>query len=311
MSDNNYMDKDAYMQQLEKKNGELKKRMFSVPMSLGGLSNCEAQLVEALEQPYQQTLEHIRAQEVAHADETGWRRGNRQRGWLWAWCSAGAAVFMIQAGRGQKAAQKLPGMFSGILVRDRWGGYNFFSVVRQICWAHLKRDFKARSKAGGEMGQIGRKLYSLAKQILKMGARVRDGALQGRTFQRRMASLMRRVEKLLEAGASGKGAGRGKCRRIIRHRKSLWTFVHDQRVEPTNNAAERMVRQGVLRRKSRFGTQSDRGARYVERILTVCATCRLQGQSVIEYLRLACPCHLENIPAPSLIEIAGNLTKIA
>jgi len=190
------MDKDAYMQQLEKKNGELKKRMFSVPMSLGGLSNCEAQLVEALEQPYQQTLEHIRAQEVAHADETGWRRGNRQRGWL----------------------------------------------------AHLKRDFKARSKAGGEMGQIGRKLYSLAKQILKMGARVRDGALQGRTFQRRMASLMRRVEKLLEAGASGKGAGRGKCRRIIRHRKSLWTFVHDQRVEPTNNAAERMVRQGVLRR---------------------------------------------------------------
>jgi transposase len=285
--------------------------VFSVPMSLGGLSNCEAQLVEALEQPYQQTLEHIRAQDIAHADETGWRRGNRQRGWLWALCSAGAAVFMVQAGRGQKAAKKLLGMFSGILVSDRWGGYNFFGGVRQICWAHLKRDFKALSEAGGEIGQIGRELYGLAKQILKMRARVRDGTLQWRTFQHRMAPLMRRVEKLLEAGAAGQGAGRGKCRRIIKHRKHLWTFVHDQRVEPTNNAAERMVRQGVLWRKSSFGTQSERGARYVERILTVCATCRLQGRSVIEYLRHTCRCHLENIAAPSLIKPVGNLAKIA
>ena len=285
--------------------------VFSVPMSLGGLSNCEAQLADALEHPYNETIEHIRKQDVAHADETGWRRGNKQRGWLWALCYTGAAAFMVHARRGQQAARKLPGKFSGVLVSDRWGGYNFFTGIRQICWAHLKLDFKAISEAKGMPGKTGQELYGLAKKILKLRKRVRDGTLQWRTFQNRMAPLMVRVEDLLEEGASGISKLEGLCRNILKHRKHLWTFVKDQSVEPTNNTAERIVRQGVLWRKSSFGTQSERGARYVERILTVCATCRLQGRSVIEYLRDACRCHLDGIAAPSLIKTAGNLAKSA
>lgn len=285
--------------------------VFSVPMSLGGLSNCEAQLAEALEHPYNETIEHVRGQNVIHADETGWRRGNRQRGWLWTVCCATAAAFMVHAERGQKAAKKLLGAFCGTLVSDRWGGYNFFCGVRQICWAHLKRDFKAISEAKGSIGKIGQELYGLAKKILKMRRQVRDGPSQWRTFQKRMAPLMKRVEELLEEGANGKCTLSGKCRRIIKHREHLWTFVHDQGVDPTNNIAERIVRQGVLWRKSSFGTQSERGAHYVERILTVCATCRLQGRSIIEYLRDTCHCHLDGIPAPSLIKTAGNLAKSA
>ena len=161
------------------------------------------------------------------------------------------------------------------------------------------------------IGEIGQQLYGLAKKILKLRKRVRDGTLQWRTFQNRMPPLMKRVEELLEEGAFGKCKLSGKCRRIINHREHLWTFVHDQNIDPTNNIAERIVRQGVLWRKSSFGTQSERGARYVEHILTVCATCRLQGRSVIEYLRDACRCHLERIPAPPLIKTAGNLAKTA
>lgn len=285
--------------------------VFSVPMSLGGLSNCEAQLADALEHPYNQTVEQVRCQDVTHADETGWRRGNRQRGWLWALCCPGAAVFMVHAQRGQKAARKLLGGFCGVLVSDRWGGYNFFSGIRQICWAHLKRDFKAISEAKGAMGKIGQELYGLAKKILKLRKRVRDGTLQWGTFQKRMKPLINRVEQLLEKGACGEGKWSRKCRRILKHRTHLWTFVHDRSVDPTNNIAERIVRQGVLWRKTSFGTQSERGARYVERILTVCATCRLQGRSIIEYLRQVCHCHLSGIPVPSLMKSAGNLAKTA
>jgi len=285
--------------------------VFSVPMSLGGLSNCEAQLTDALEQPYNEAAQHVRGQDVAHADETGWPKGNRQKGWLWALCCTTAAVFMVHAERGQEAAKKLLGMFGGTLVSDRWGGYNFFCGLRQICWAHLKRDFKAISEANGALDKIGQELYALAKQILKMRSRVRDGTLQWQTFQNRMEPLEKRVEELLEEGACSNGALSGKCRMIIKHREHLWTFVHDQSVEPTNNAVERVVRQGVLWRKGSFGTQSERGGRYVERILTVCATCRLQGRSVIEYLRDACRCHLNGIPAPSLIKTAGSLAKSA
>lgn len=285
--------------------------VFSVPMSLGGLSNCEAQLAEVFEQPYWEVAEHIQTQQTAHADETGWPRGNRLKGWLWMLCCTSAAFFMIQTGRGQTAAQKLLGTFTGILHCDRWSGYNRFSGLRQLCWAHLKRDFKALSEAKGSIGRIGGELFVLAKQILHMRKRVRDGTLLWQTFQSRMEPLIKRVETLLEKGADSGKSLAGQCRRIYNQRQYLWTFVYDANVEPTNNLAEQTIRQAVLWRKGSFGTQSERGARYVERILTVCATCRLQGQSLIEYLRNACRCHLNGVPVPSLIKTAGYLEKSA
>lgn len=276
--------------------------VFGVPMSLGGLSNCEAHLSDALEQPYVETLAYVRGQRVAHGDETGWPRGNNKRGWLWAFRCVTAAVFMVHARRSQEAAKALLGHFCGTLVSDRWNVYKTYVGIRQICWAHLKRDFKAISESHGPLGKIGIELSNLTKTILNMRIRVRDGTLQWKTFQRRVQPLMKRVEELLEKGASYEGALSGKCRDILKHRKHLWTFVNDPAVEPTNNAAKQAVRQGVLWRKGSFGTQSSRGARYVERILTVCATCRLQGKSVIEYLRNACHCHRNNNPVPSLIK---------
>jgi len=285
--------------------------LFGIPMSLGGLSACEEQLTQVLEQPHREAMDHVRKQPTAHADETGWPRGNRQKGWLWTLCCTSAAVFMIQAGRGQAAAKKLLGAFAGILHCDRWSGYNCFSGRRQLCWAHLKRDFLALAETKGKMGRIGRELYDLAKQILRLRKRARDGTLLWQTFQRRMQPLIKRVETLLEKGADSGELLAGQCRRIFNQRQYLWTFVHDARVETTNNPAERTIRQAVLWRKGSFGTQSERGARYAERILSVCVTCRLQGRSVIEYLRHACRCHLDGLPVPLLIYPTNYAVKIA
>ena len=289
----------------------LMNEVFGVPMSLGGLSACEEQIAQALAQPHQELLDYLQHQPTAHADETGWPRGNRQKGWLWTLCCSTAAVFLIQGGRGQQAAQKLLGVFDGILHCDRWSGYNCFGGLRQLCWAHLKRDFQGLSEAKGTLGRIGGELFGLAKQILHMSRRVRDGTLRRPTFQKRMEPLIQKVETLLARGADSGQPLAGQCRRIFNQRHFLWTFVYDARAEPTNNLAERMVRKAVLWRKGSFGTQSQRGARYAERILSACATCRLQGRSVIEYLRQACRCHLEGIPTPSLITTAGCLAKTA
>jgi len=151
--------------------------VFSVPMSLGGLSNCEAQLTNILQQPHNEAAEHVRCQDIGHADETGWPRGNQKKGWLWSFCCVTAAFFMVHANRSQKAARKLMGNFKGKLVTDRYGAYNFYKLIRQICWAHLKRDFKAVSESKGEISKIGQELYGLAKKILKLRKHVRDGTL--------------------------------------------------------------------------------------------------------------------------------------
>ena len=275
--------------------------VFNVPISLGGLSNCEQQIANSLDAPYDEVVEHIREQEVAHADETGWGRGNRVKGWLWTMCCVSAAAFMVHAKRSQTAARQLLDQFTGVLITDRWGGYNCYKGLRQICWAHLKRDFKAISEADSRLGKIGGELHDLATRILRLRARVRDGTLKWQTFANRMVPLIEEVETLLQEGALHDGALAGKCRRIFNHHQHLWTFVEREDVEPTNNHAERIVRQAVLWRKSSFGTQSERGARYVERVLTAGATCQLQGRSVIEFMREACRCHVQNLPAPSLI----------
>lgn len=96
-------------------------------MSLGGLSNCEQQISNSFATSYDQVLEHLRAQEVAHTDQTGWPRGNRAKGWWWAPCCTTAAAFMVHAKRGQAAARELLDLFPGVLVSDRWGGYNLFN----------------------------------------------------------------------------------------------------------------------------------------------------------------------------------------
>jgi transposase len=127
--------------------------VFHVPMSLGGLSNCEEQLSDSLATPYGEVAQYVRDQEIAHADETGWRRGNRLKGWLWALGCSTAAFFMVHAKRSQDAARRLLGGFCGILTSDRWNGYNFFAGLRQLCWAHLKRDFNAISEANGRLGE--------------------------------------------------------------------------------------------------------------------------------------------------------------
>lgn len=274
--------------------------VFHVPMSLGAVSHCEDRLSRALEKPYEEALATVRLGEVAHADETGWPLSNDSGGWLWLLANDDAAAFMVHESRGQVAAGELLGDFSGTLVSDRWGGYGMYEGTRQICWAHLSRDFKAVSEAGGWLGKTGAKLHGLAGTILGQYRRVRDGTLTIETFQRRIAIWRPRLERWLKRGASHAGALSAKCREIRKCRAWLWTFVEEDAVEPTNNLAERDVRQGVLWRKGSFGVQSKRGATYVERVLSIGATCRRQGKSIIKFFHTACRAFHTQSPAPSL-----------
>ena len=275
-------------------------KVFNVPISLGAVSSCEERLSRALETPYQEALTAARSEKFGHADETSWPLGNLLKGWLWLLSNNDAAAFMVHQSRGQEAAHKILGDFSGTLVSDRWGGYNKYEGNRQLCWAHLRRDFKAVSQEQGWIGKTGKKLYDLAGKILKSYKRVRDGCLKVDTFKRRISKWRPQLERWLKQGASHGGDLSAKCREIFKCRQWLWTFVDHHGVDPTNNKAERDVRQGVLWRKGSFGVQSQRGATYVERVLSVGATCRRQGKSVIQFFQDACHAFHNNSPAPSL-----------
>ena len=286
--------------------------LFGVSLGLGTVANLEQATAQALAEPVVEARAYVRAQPAAYADETGWREG-RQRAWLWTVVTAGVTVFAIRLSRGGKVAQELLGEhFWGWLVTDRWSAYSWYPTWRrQLCWAHLRRDIEAMIARGGHSQEIGEGLQAQARRMFHWWHRVRDGTLAPASFVSYMRPIRQEVERLLEAGQTcGVPKTEGMCREILRLRRALWTFVRHPEVEPTNNAAERAIRPGVLWRKGSFGTQSTAGSRFVEAMMTVAATLKQQHRNVLDYLTTACEAALRGEPTPSLLPSPGDLEKL-
>jgi transposase len=287
--------------------------VFGVPMSVGTISPLEQATTAAVAVPVEEARSYVHAQAVAHLDETSWRQGGK-RAWLWVAVTSFVTVFLVRMSRGGHVARELLGeAFSGILVTDRYSAYNWYPVRwRQVCWAHLLRDFEAMRDRGGCSEEIGDALLTQAHQMFTWWHRVRDGTLKRSSFRSAMTPLRREVERLLEAGSRcGVPKTEGTCQDILKRREALWTFVQVEGVEPTNNTAERAIRPGVLWRKGSFGTQSAEGSRFVESMMTVVTTLKQQQRHVLEYLTAACEAALRGEAAPSLLPESDQKSQAA
>jgi transposase len=282
---------------------EIMNDFFQAEISLGSVSALEQRTSAALNEPVAEARDYVKEQPVVHMDETGWREGH-QKAWLWVAATSWVTVFLIRCSRGGGVAREMLGdTFRGILNSDRWSAYNWQPVVwRQLCWSHLLRDFQAFVERGGESQRIGEAILAQCDQMFAWWHRIRDGTLTRATFQANMESVQQEVGALLRQGttcAHDKTAGT--CRDLLKREAALWTFVHIEGVEPTNNLGERQVRPGVIWRKMSFGTQSEAGSRFAERIMTVVSTLKQQKRNVLDYLTQACDAANGELPAPSLL----------
>jgi transposase len=285
--------------------------LFGLPLSLGTITTLEQTTAEALVEPVAEARTYVQTQPVAYLDETGWREG-QQRAWLWSAVTAWVTVFVVRLSRSAKVAQELLGeRFWGWLVTDRWSAYTWYpSWRRQLCWAHLLRDIEAMIARGGRSQELGEALQAQARQMFHWWHRVCDGTLAHVSFASYMRPVRQEMERLLEAGQTcGVPKTEGSCREILQLRQALWTFVRHPGVEPTNNAAERAIRPGVLWRKGSFGTQSAEGSHFVETMMTVVATLKQQRRNALDYLTAACEAALCGMPAPSLIPNPDDLKQ--
>ncbi len=276
---------------------------FQVSISLGAIPRLEKRCQQAIASPVAEAQEYVRQQAVVHMDETGWREENK-KAWLWVAATTWVAVFQIWRSRGSKVAKGLLGeQFGGHIVSDRWSAYNWFDKVRrQLCWAHLKRDFQAISERKGSSSIIGAGLLEQTKQLFDHWYRVRDGTLSRSDFIKVTKPIRDETSRLLREGTTcNHEKTAGTCRHILRFEPALWTFIHVEGIEPTNNFAERQLRPGVLWRKSSFGTQSQSGSRFVESLMTLVATLKLQNRNPFEYLVAAIDAVNFGKSAPSLL----------
>lgn len=289
---------------LSKRNTEaLARDFFGVRISLGSISNLEHATSEALEQPFEEAHLQVKRSRRAHADETSWREGTK-RGWLWTAVTATAVVFLIRARRTAEVAKDLLGRnFCGVLVTDQFNAYDWLPAPRrQLCWAHLIRHFTALDDHGDDAKAFGRKLLLQTEALFSAWHRARDRTINRAQFNREVEPIMEQFAALLREGraASNKRVA-SLCKGLIRDEVSLWTFIRHTATEPTNNDAERALRHAVIWRKTSYGTDSERGSRFVERMLTVVATLRLQGRNVLDYVADACAARHLDRPAPALI----------
>jgi transposase len=286
--------------------------LFGLSLCVGTIANLEQATVQAVAEPVAEARRYVPQQAAVYLDETGWREG-RQRAWLWTAVTAYVTVFVVRLSRGAKVAHELLGEhFWGYLVTDRWSAYTWYPAWRrQVCWAHLLRDIDAMIERGGQSSEIGEALRVQARQMFHGWHRVRDGTLAHASFAQSMWPIRHEVERLLEMGQTcGVPKTEGVCREILKVRQALWTFVRHEGVEPTNNAAERAIRPGVLWRKGSFGTQSAEGSRFVEAMMTVVATLKQQHRNVLDYVTAACEAVLWGEPAPSLLPTLETLHQV-
>jgi transposase len=277
-------------------------QVLNQPCSAGWVVKLQNQATDALTPPYEEAMAQLPTEPVLGIDESPTKEGPL-KSWLWAFVARSFTVFALRNTRAATVLRDvLTDRFDGVVNCDRAKMY--WKVGRpQWCWAHLKRDFQALvDHPDHQVKRLGRDLMRPTCELFRHWARCRDGTITRAGMLRLMRPIRQEIDGLLLRGVfSGNPKLVGMCGPLYDHRDWLWTFLDVEGVEPTNNVSERALRPAVIWRKLSFGTQSPKGSRFVETILTVVETCHRQSRNSFQYLTAVMQTHFAGQPAPSLL----------
>ena len=210
---------------------------------------------------------------------------------------------LLAYGRGKKQLGLLLGEgFAGLVSSDLYSAYNSLPTERrQLCWAHIVRNLRGRAEEKGPWQQEAAALLGLAEEVVLVWAKYREGELSEAMMQEQLQALQTALRDGLEYNQHQDNYLGSLCSELLKRWDALWTFVEHEGVEPTNNAAERALRPSVHWCKGCYGTQSEGGSRFVERLLTVSATCQQHDRPLLPYLVDAVTAHWADLSAHRLL----------
>jgi transposase len=279
---------------------DLLSRLLDVPApSLGSTEACTQETSAALEAAYGEARSEVRSSWWAGVDETPWKLQGKKM-WLWVGVAQRATVFHLGRSRGAEELKEFLGDFKGIVSSDRWCAYQIYDH-RQLCWAHLPRNFRKLGLRGGKAAEFAAKGEKVCDRVFERWREFREGSLDREGLKREMSPIQASFRRLVESGVKSINKRvAGLSRNLLKLWPSLWTFL-DEPVEVTNNAAERALRKAVLWRKGCFGNQSEAGLRYAERILSISATCQQQQVHPLDFIALSIAALRAGKAAPKLL----------
>jgi transposase len=250
--------------------------VLRVPLSLGAIEKVLDRVAQAIAPHYEAIARHARRAPVNYIDETPWFLTHTLQ-WLWVMASDTVAFYLIHPHRSKEAFTALIDDWEGLLVSDGYSVYQHWVQARQTCLAHLIRT--ARGLAARSLPDLAAcGAWALAE--LQRLCHMAKAPPVGGAWRAWYARLCKLIDQYYDRQDD---AGRF-ARRLLREMDALWIFLAHHGVEPTNNRAERALRGGVLWRKRSHGTASTKGNRWVERILSLKETCRLQARATYAVL---------------------------
>jgi len=263
----------------------LLRSVWGYKVSAGAIQKVIDRASEAIKGHYDAIAGAARRSIINHIDETAWYM-HGQLMWLWIMINHNVAFYMIHARRSKEAFEALIEDWAGILVSDGYGVYRKWVNLRQTCLAHLIRKAVALSESSNpEIAHFGARALAELKRLCNM-AHAPPTVGEWRAFYARFIHL------IFEHEGRKDPAGR-LARQLVREMDCLWVFLEANGVEPTNNRAERGLRYAVMWRRRSQGTVSEKGNRWVERILSLKHTCGLRGKETYPVLVEAIECYLK------------------
>jgi len=221
---------------------------------------------------------------VKHADEMGWRNDGKS-GYAWLFVTDDISIFAFRETRSSRVAKEILGTkkLPGVLVVDRYGGYNKAPCAIQYCYAHLLRNLEDLGKEFPDEKEV-QSFVSCLAPLLAKAMHLRAQPISNKKYYRLAKKLRRDIKKLARAPAQHPGIQN--YQDIFKeNEKRLYHWASDRRVPADNNRAERELRPTVIARKVSFGSQSENGANTRSILMTILHTAskRLKGQSLEEW----------------------------
>ena len=278
--------------------------VLGIDVARSHFCNTIGRINDALAAPYEELGEHIPTEPVLHVDESGWK-DNGDRYWIWVFCTGLVSFFSIAKSRGAQVLEQILGQtYGGTIVSDFFGAYiKYANRLQQFCLAHLIRDVKFLTTLPGDVDQrFGRLLLVQFKRLFRFW-HVREKIPKAR-LDRLLWRIKQRVLALASRYAEGeRSKSRTLARRLVNHGESIFRFLFDPTVPPTNNTGEQALRWPVIDRRITQGSRSPMGRQWNARIWTVLGTCHKQTRSAWQFLQDALSAHHFQTPVPSLIPV--------
>jgi transposase len=250
----------------------------------GSLVEIFHRLAKLFEKVPAQLIEQYRQAPVKHADETGWRTEG-QNGYTWLFATEKLSIFQFRKSRSAEVARAVFGgkPLPGVLVVDRYAGYNKAPCAIQYCYAHLLREVEDLGKEFPDSGEVQGFVHTLIP-LLSLAMGLRSQPLSRAKFKAKATEVKSQIVAAVESPAQHLGIRR--IQDIFRENHArMYHWANDRRIPADNNLAERDLRPTVIARKVSFGSQSDAGAHTRGVLMTVLSSLKKRGVEVATHLK--------------------------